>query len=129
MVENPAKIQRVEGHLLEGPEEGLGALKIVAFGEDDAGVSKAIENSEPAQPVFSAEQLYVEIEEHLAAQRYTEAIGCLKMLISKPEARRIWGTAYMTLGGLYKEGKGVEKSASVAFEYFNKAAQSEHAEV
>lgn len=46
---------------------------------------------------------------------------CLKAAIAFPHSEKIRCDAYLKLGELYKEGKGVEKSAEIAFANFSKA--------
>ncbi len=81
----------------------------------------AILEQAPIENIVSAEQVYAQAVEHLTGLRYKEALECLKAAVALPDSEKIRCDAYFKLGELYKEGKGVEKSAEIAFAYFSKA--------
>ncbi len=119
-------ISKVESYLLEGSEKGIRALTQLALGEDGEDAGEVVKIGVypapvPIENVAFAEQVYAQALEHLNALRYKEAVVCLKAAIAFPHSEKIRCDAYLKLGELYKEGKGVEKSAEIAFAYFSKA--------
>lgn len=120
-------ISRIETPLLKGTESGIRALEKLVLQEDAYVAGPPVADSTPMQPVdnnaVSAARLYAQALEHLAALHYKEAMELLMGIVSLSDSKELRPDAYFKLGELHRDGKGVDKNATLAFEYFRKAIE------